>query len=56
MFQYWLNFAELRGMILQVGPVINKSDLDTEKMTPFQEAGMDKLMVYMPVPIEGKQR
>ncbi|MCP9262744.1 Hit zinc finger family protein [Dirofilaria immitis] len=39
-----------------IGPVINKSDLDAEKMAPFQEAGMDKLMVYMPVPIEGKQR
>ncbi|CAG9538187.1 unnamed protein product [Cercopithifilaria johnstoni] len=39
-----------------VGPVVSKSDLDAEKMAPFQEAGMDKLMVYMPVPIEGKQR
>ncbi|EJD74354.1 hypothetical protein LOAG_18318 [Loa loa] len=39
-----------------IGPVVSKSDLDAEKMTPFQEAGMDKLMVYMPVPIEGKQR
>ncbi|VDM07862.1 unnamed protein product [Wuchereria bancrofti] len=39
-----------------VGPVVSKSDLDTEKMAPFQEAGMDKLMIYMPVPIEGKKR
>uniref|UniRef100_A0A0R3RRR6 Box C/D snoRNA protein 1 n=1 Tax=Elaeophora elaphi TaxID=1147741 RepID=A0A0R3RRR6_9BILA len=39
-----------------IGPVVNKSDLDAEKMAPFQEAGMDKLMAYMPVPIEGKQR
>ncbi|KAL3984647.1 HIT zinc finger family protein [Acanthocheilonema viteae] len=39
-----------------VGPVVSKSDLDAEKMAPFQEAGMDKLMVYMPVPIEEKQR
>ncbi|VDK82624.1 unnamed protein product [Onchocerca ochengi] len=40
----------------KIGPVISKSDLDAEKMAPFQEAGMDKLMVYMPVPIEEKQR
>lgn len=25
-------------------------------MQPFQEAGMDGLMVYMPVPLEDKQR
>ncbi|VDM96832.1 unnamed protein product [Thelazia callipaeda] len=40
----------------QVGPVISKSDLNAEKMAPFWEAGMDKLILYMPVPIEDKQR
>ncbi|VDK87352.1 unnamed protein product [Litomosoides sigmodontis] len=39
-----------------IGPVVSKSDLDAEKMVYFQESGMDKLMVYMPVPIEGKRR
>uniref|UniRef100_A0A915PWP7 Box C/D snoRNA protein 1 n=1 Tax=Setaria digitata TaxID=48799 RepID=A0A915PWP7_9BILA len=40
----------------KIGPVVSKSDLDAEKMAPFQEAGIDKLMIYMPVPVDGKER
>uniref|UniRef100_A0A158Q376 HIT-type domain-containing protein n=1 Tax=Dracunculus medinensis TaxID=318479 RepID=A0A158Q376_DRAME len=35
----------------KIGPVVNKDELDEEKLLPFQDAGMDRLMIYMPVPI-----
>ncbi|VDN27089.1 unnamed protein product [Gongylonema pulchrum] len=40
----------------KVGPVVSESDLDAEKLLPFQKAGIEQLMVYMPVPLDGKQR
>ncbi|VDK26283.1 unnamed protein product [Anisakis simplex] len=40
----------------KIGPVVNRDELDADKMLPFQEAGIDNLLVYMPVPMEDKQR
>ncbi|KHN83451.1 Box C/D snoRNA protein 1 [Toxocara canis] len=38
------------------GPVVNRDDLDAEKMAPFQEAGIEHVLVYMPVPMNDKKR
>ncbi|VDM40816.1 unnamed protein product [Toxocara canis] len=37
------------------GPVVNRDDLDAEKMAPFQEAGIEHVLVYMPVPMNDKK-
>lgn len=36
--------------------MVNRDELDAEKLLPFQEVGLDGLTVYMPVPLENKER
>uniref|UniRef100_A0A0K0DYL4 HIT-type domain-containing protein n=1 Tax=Strongyloides stercoralis TaxID=6248 RepID=A0A0K0DYL4_STRER len=38
------------------GVVVSKSELDNKIMSHFISAGMDNIIVYMKVPIEGKER
>uniref|UniRef100_A0A915B982 Box C/D snoRNA protein 1 n=1 Tax=Parascaris univalens TaxID=6257 RepID=A0A915B982_PARUN len=40
----------------KIGPVVNRDELDASKMAPFQEAGIEHILVYMPVPMEDKRR
>uniref|UniRef100_A0A0M3I5K3 Box C/D snoRNA protein 1 n=1 Tax=Ascaris lumbricoides TaxID=6252 RepID=A0A0M3I5K3_ASCLU len=40
----------------KIGPVVNRDELDAAKMAPFQEAGIEHVLVYMPVPMEDKRR
>lgn len=38
------------------GPVVSRSDLRMEKMQKFIDVGLDGIMVYMKVPVKGKDR
>ncbi|KAK0411303.1 hypothetical protein QR680_005592 [Steinernema hermaphroditum] len=40
----------------KVGPVVSRSDLDEQKMTPFFDAAMENVVMYMKVPAETMER